>query len=218
MRLIDLTGQKFGRLTVVERSANRGKDPCWECLCECGKLTTVRGNHLRNGHTTSCGCVVVENASKTFFIHGHSTTKLHRVLREMRQRCTNPNSWGYKHYGARGIRVCDTWMTDAGAFFDWAHANGYREGLTIDRIDNDGNYEPGNCQFVDRFVQMNNRRNNRRFQYKGKSYTLAQLARLAGLCAETLGARIDIQGMPVDQAVETPKLHGGGRKRGPRPC
>lgn len=211
--LIDLTGKTFGRLTVLGRVENRGKDACWRCRCECGAEIVVRGNHLRNGHTKSCGCALRDWAAQRFTVHGMSSTKLHRVLRSIRMRCLNPNDIGYKHYGGRGISICEEWKNDAEAFFSWALANGYREGLTIDRIDNEGDYCPDNCRFVDRFIQMNNRRNNRRHTYKGKSYTLAKLARLAGMCAETIGNRIDVHGMTVEQAVETAKLHAGGRRK-----
>jgi hypothetical protein len=197
-----MIGQRFGRLLVVERAKGG-----WLCQCECGTQTVVSGSRLRNGHTSSCGCLVRDTASKNFTAHGMSSTKLHRVLRSIRMRCLNPNDRGYKHYGGRGISICDEWKNESASFFAWAHANGYREGLTIDRIDNDGDYSPENCRFVDRFVQMNNRRDNRRHTYKGISYTLAQLGRLSGLCAETVGNRIDVQGMSVEQAVETPKLH-----------
>jgi len=206
MTFIDMAGKTFGRLTVFERVENQGRDAMWRCLCECGLETIVRGSHLRGGRTASCGCLMRERISESNSTHGQSCAKLYSVLMGMRRRCSDPNQAAYKDYGGRGIFVCDEWKTDAKAFLDWAHTNGYREDLTIDRIDNDGNYSPENCRFVDRPTQCNNRRSNRWLEYRGTLYTLAQLARLSGLRAGTIYARLHRQGMTAEEAVETPLL------------
>lgn len=202
--LIDMTGKTFGRLTVLRRVENFGKEVRWQCRCECGTETAAAGSHLRSGHTSSCGCFRDEDMGNRFRTHGQSMTKLHRVLRSMRERCVNSNAPAHKHYGGRGVSICDEWASDATAFIEWAHSHGYKEGLTIDRIDNDGDYCPGNCRFVDRFTQANNKRNNRRHEYNGTSYTLAQLSRMSGLCAETIANRIDVQKLSVEEAVDRP--------------
>ena len=167
-KLIDLTGQKYGRLTVIERAGPtvHGGHAKWVCQCECGAVITAAGNHLRTGNTTSCGCVQAEHASRMGAArrtHGKSRTRLHKVWCGMVGRCYDPSKLYYKHYGGRGITVCDEWRHDFQAFYDWAMANGYdpdapRGECTIDRIDVNGNYEPSNCRWTTMKVQTANRR------------------------------------------------------------
>lgn len=167
-KLIDLTGQKYGRLTVIERAGRtaHGEHAKWVCLCECGNVTTVIGKNLRNGNTTSCGCAHKEQMSqigKANRTHGKSHTRLHKVWAGMIGRCYNPRKPYYKWYGGRGITVCDEWRNDFQSFYDWAMANGYdpdapRWDCTIDRIDVDGNYEPSNCRWVTMAEQNKNKR------------------------------------------------------------
>lgn len=176
MKLNDLSGMKFGRLTVIERGepyiSPRGyKSPSWKCLCDCGNTLTVRGTSLRNGTTNSCGCLLKEwteerrqQASimcrEKFKKHGDSGSRLYRIWDNMKRRCNNPTIKGYSSYGGRGITVCDEWQDSFKAFRDWALANGYQDDLTIDRKDNDGPYAPWNCRWVDRKTQATNRRQN----------------------------------------------------------
>lgn len=140
---MDLSAQRFGRLTVLEEIPERRgphRRVVWQCRCDCGNLTKATTADLRQGKRVSCGCVQITH-------HG-SSTPLYRTWRGIKDRCLNPNSTGYKWYGGRGITVCDEWANDFGAFRAWALANGYSEELSIDRINNDGNYEPGNCQWL----------------------------------------------------------------------
>lgn len=159
MQLIDLTGQRFGRLTVVRKSGKDNfRNSTWECICDCGNSSIVSSVNLRNGNTKSCGCYGRErkrNANKT---HGMTGSRLHRIWKAMRTRCYNRNFFGFKYYGGRGISICDEWKNDFQAFYDWAMKNGYSDNLTIDRINTNGNYEPSNCRWVTMAEQNKNKR------------------------------------------------------------
>lgn len=152
-KLIDLTGHKYNKLTIVER---RGSDklghPLWLCHCECGNYKICRGDKVKTGAIKSCGC---NNPQQN---HGLCHTKLYKVFDGMKTRCYNKHCDRYKYYGARGIRICDEWLTDFVKFYSWAMENGYKKGLTIDRIDNDKGYSPDNCRWVDMKTQNNNKR------------------------------------------------------------
>lgn len=146
-KLIDLTGKRFGHWLVLIRTTNsKIGHPRWLCRCDCGREKIVQGGNLRNGGSKSC-----QNCqNKGNYKHGLRRTRLYNVWANIIKRCENPNATHYERYGGRGIRICSEWRKRFMVFRRWALSHGYKDGLTIDRIDNDGNYEPSNCQFITR--------------------------------------------------------------------
>lgn len=158
-RTPDLTDMRCGKLTVIRKiTTNGGHGTLWECQCDCGKTTIARHDDLKTGHKKSCGCYGKSGESK--IRHGQTHTRIHRQWCAIKQRCTNPNFKQWKDYGGRGIKVCDEWNGKHGFdnYYRWAITHGYSDDLEIDRIDNDGNYEPSNCRFVTHKENMNNRK------------------------------------------------------------
>ena len=170
--VINLTGKQFGKLTVIERDPKAHRRVDWICRCECGNITSVSGTDLRNGHTRSCGCLKYDTHNAT---HGMKDTRIYETWCDMRKRCENPNSKSYKHYGAKGISVCDEWKADFTSFYHWAINNGYSDDLTIDRIDSSKGYDPSNCRWITRKEQNRNRSNTILVQHCGNLEPLSKL-------------------------------------------
>lgn len=211
-QLIDLTGRKFGKLTVVKRVEDHIQKSgvpkaMWLCKCECGGERIVYGQTLRAGKATDCGCGTHERLSalsrERATTHDGSKTRLYRIWRSMRERCSCEYSKVYRHYGGRGIHVCPEW-NDFSVFREWAYANGYdpnakRGKSTIDRIDVDGNYEPGNCRFVDMAVQARNTRRSWMVEYDGRIQCISDWARELGIKRATLRYRLK-NGWSIERA------------------
>lgn len=201
----DLTGQRFGRIVVESRDFSNKKAAFWICKCDCGNSATVQSTHLRNGSTKSCGCLHAENAIKSnWSTHGCSRTRLYEEWSRMKGRCRNKQNPRYPNYGGRGICVCPEWESSFEAFRDWALANGYRDDLTIERKDVNGNYCPENCCWATQKEQQNNRRNNHYITHQGKTQTIKQWAEETGFSDMAIYSRINKLGWSPERALTEP--------------
>lgn len=200
----NLSGQRFGKLTVLERAGTKSHNTMWLCQCDCGNTTVTSRGNLLNGKTKSCGCLKHRPAVNR--THGQSKTRLYFVWRNMLNRCYNDTVNDYPNYGGRGITVCTEWKDDFQAFSEWAFANGYdanakRGEYTLDRKNTNGNYEPSNCRWVSGYEQANNKRTNLHIEYKGNTFTLKQLSEKSGVPYKTLHRRIYSDGWEIERAL-----------------
>lgn len=202
-------GDVFDRLTIIgETTPIKTKSNSfirvYVCKCKCGKIKNVREHNLIYGHTKSCGCLQRETLMKRNFSHKKSKTRLYDIYQGMKKRCKNKNATEFKAYGGRGIIVCKEWEDSFMAFYKWAMANGYTDTLTIDRIDNKGNYCPENCRWVSYKQQANNRANNLKFELSNKTYSLQELAEKHGLSYSCLWQRLK-KGWSLKDALDRPQ-------------
>lgn len=217
-RTKDLTGMRFGRLTVIKESENsirkKNVHRTWLCLCDCGKEKTIRSSALTGGKTVSCGCYGVEQRAKGCTKHNHSNDRLYKLRRGMMQRCNNPKAPGYESYGGRGITICDEWLGENGFinFYNWAISNGYSDELTIDRIDVNGNYEPSNCRWVTIREQNYNKRSTHYITAFGKTQSMAEWVKEYRLNKSTFYARIKAGWNPEDAILLKPHQTGSYAK------
>lgn len=189
------SGMRFGKLTVIEPAdyldKNGKKSKGYLCKCDCGNTKVIKREGLISGKTKSCGCLIKEfnakrgqfydNPIEEYGANQETARKIAQTLKYMKQRCYYPNNRNYKNYGGRGIKICAEWLEDKNKFVKWAFENGYKEGLSIDRIDVNGDYSPQNCRWVDRYAQANNTRTNTYIYYNGEKYTITQLSRILGI-------------------------------------
>lgn len=186
---LNLIGLKFGRLNVIsENGRDRYGLVLWRCKCDCGRESIVRGAALKSGKTKSCGCGIGIAAIKSQTRHGLRHSKLYECWKSMKARCQNPNHISYLNYGGRGITVCERWMKFENFYSDMAR--GYMRGLQIDRRDNNGNYEPSNCRWVNSVQQQRNKRDSCFIEISGITKTLAEWCQLSGLAHGTIRKRI----------------------------
>lgn len=209
-KLMDLTGQRFGRWTVIDRAPDRRRGyPEWNCVCDCGGRGAVRANILRTGQSRSCGCLNREDKRRVCLArnttHGMSKTPTYDTWQNMITRCHNPAATAYYKYGAKGVTVCDRWRESFEAFLADV---GTRPGRahTIDRIDNARGYEPGNCHWATMKAQQNNRTNNHRLTLGSETLTVAQWAARIGRCTTTIRNRLAL-GWPMEKVL-SPARHG----------
>jgi hypothetical protein len=193
-RKLEKIGCKHGRLLIVAATRKYDK-PAWLCLCDCGKNHVVKNADLRN--TKSCGCLRID-LGKSKQTHGMLRSPEYEAWHAMKQRCTNPKNKAYANYGGRGIEVCDRWMSFENFYADM----GPRPlGMSLDRIDNDGPYNPKNCRWATTVQQGNNRRSNKRFVVNGEELTLSELSIRYGISVQTLSWRMYKLGMSAVEAA-----------------
>ena len=202
---LDLTGQKFGRLTALYPE-HRGRYYGWVCACDCGTKKWVHASALRTGHTQSCGCKYNESRNTCNFKHGHAgadrnTSATYRIWASMLGRCENPRDKGYAKYGGDGIRVCPEWHDFTAFLRDMGECP---SGFSLDRRDNDGDYEPSNCRWATRIEQANNTRRNYRITAFGRTQTLSEWSRESGIHKNTLNSRLKRLGWPPERALTEP--------------
>lgn len=204
----DLTGKRFGRLTVMEfYGHNKYGQTIWTCECECGNVTHVCGSDLRSGSTLSCGCLWRERIIKAKTTHGMSHSEIYAEYRNMKNRCYNETAHNYKYYGGRGIKMCDKWRDDIHEFYKDVSSlpNFRKEGYSLDRIDNDGDYEPGNVRWATREEQSRNRRPRtckNVYDYNGEIHSLREISNMTGISYSTLKNRLS-KGWEPERAFNT---------------
>ena len=205
----ELIGQRFGLLTVVGDASAGHSRQMVQCRCDCGNLTVIRKGRLaeRSGAQLACGCLRGRHTK-----HADSNSKLYRVWDSMVRRCHSPTHKAFKAYGDRGITVCTQWRDYCG-FKEWAESNGYKQGLTIDRIDNDRGYQPDNCRWATRKEQQNNRRCCVYFEHDGQRLTVTQWSELLGISRHNVQKHLeDLDGSRRD-ASATANTTGTGHEK-----
>lgn len=208
MKNAEYVGRRYGKWLVTDavRAEISGRlSNALMCECTCGQRQIILPAALRLGQTTQCRtCSNRQKAAmKPRLIHGMADTRLHGIWMKLRARCNLPSCPDYPNYGLRGIIVCAEW-SEFQPFHDWAIANGYRDDLTIDRRDNDGNYEPSNCRWISRKAQNRNRRDNKRYPFGGQMLMVSEIAEITGQPLTMLRQRIQTYGWSVERAISQP--------------
>lgn len=201
----NLHGKRFGRLEVTGYINIPGRTGRWTCRCDCGNVKNILARNLYSGMVNSCGCWQREKATADSTTHGMNDTREHRIWRGAKTRCFNPKEPFWLSYGGRGITMCERWKNDFAAFFaDMGPSNG----LELDRIDNNGNYEPGNCRWATRKQQTNNTRRTRFIENDGKRLPVTEWGRLTGINSKLIRQRLDM-GFSVEHALTPGRFKTG---------
>jgi hypothetical protein len=207
-KINQMIGKKYGRLTILKEGSKKGKVRFCVCSCDCGKIKSIQLYHILRGHSQSCGCLHKEQLSLMSTTHGLTKTtdgkRIGKIWSQMKARCLNKNNPAYRHYGGRGISICQEWM-DLNNFYTWAINNGYKDNLTIDRKNNDGDYCPENCNFIPQSEQPKNRRGLHWIEFNGERRTMSSWARKMGMSRACLKCRLK-RGWSVEDALTTPNL------------
>ena len=208
MKTIDISNQRFGRLTAIEKSTNICGKTAWKCVCDCGNIAYVTTSNLTCNRIRSCGCIKQELLMRRNITHNQRHTRLYEVWKGIKQRCYNPKHRAYHNWGGRGIKMCEDWKNNFQSFYNWSYANGYspenqkdeKNKLTIDRIDVNGNYEPSNCRWVTRKVQASNMRTNKLITINGETHCIAEWCRIYNVHTSNYYKKIN-KGMSPEEAL-----------------
>lgn len=202
----DITGQRFGRLTALSYIGERK----WLFQCDCGNQKIIRAYDVKTGRTQSCGCYMLERIIETHTTHNMTNTRLYGIYSSMKQRCFDESQAEYHRYGGRGITICQEWLGESGFenFSKWAYANGYDENAergkcTIDRINNDGNYEPGNCRWITT-QEQNKNKSAPQVEFCGEKHSLKEWSKITGLSIATIRGRMKL-GWKDEEIISIPQ-------------
>lgn len=210
--MIDLIGKRYGRLIVVsesQRHYSKGGHVArmWNCVCDCGNKKVLSTGNLNSGNTKSCGCLRSEMIIKKYTTHGKCHTRLYKIYSLMKDRCYNKSTKAYRYYGKKGVSICAEWLNDFISFYEWALKNGYRENLTIERINVNGDYEPDNCTWITQSEQVRNRTNTHFIKYDGEIMTLSEASQKFNTSRSTLRKYEKIFNGDSQKAIEHISKH-----------
>ena len=212
-KFVDRTGRRYGRLVVLWPTLFREKSGAvkWLCQCDCGNRVVVSGSALQSGTTKSCGCLHKEMAARQSYRHGMVQSRLYQEWRNMKARCTCTKGKCYSRYGGRGITYCAEWKGFT-KFAKWALQNGYADDLTLDRIENDGDYQPDNCRWVSNAEQQRNKCDNHLITYRGQTKTVAEWAQITDINSSAIIRRL-WRGWDIAKTLERPLMKRNLRYR-----
>lgn len=194
----DYIGKKFNKLTVVEYVDVRGSHRLFKVVCDCGNERVIRLDHMKKGETKSCGCYGLQKN----IIHGLKGNKIYNLWKGIKRRCYNKNEKSFKNYGGRGIKICEEWKDDPMAFFNWANGR-HKEGLQLDRKDNNMDYSPENCRFVTSKMNTRNTRRNLVIEYNGEKKCLSEWCELIKFNYKKVQLRIQRLKWPIEKSFNT---------------
>ena len=205
------TGLIYGRLTAIKYLyTDKRRKAVWLCKCKCGNIVEVSSDKLTTGNTKSCGCLHSDLGKERIKQLVYSNTKYKKpyekqimiIFNQMKTRCYNKKCKAYKNYGGRGIKISDKWLKKPSNFYNWAINNGYKENLSIDRINVNGNYEPQNCRWITNLQQQNNKRNNKYIEFNGEKKTYSEWSRILNIPTATISDRVR-RGFTVEKILNT---------------